>query len=206
MAKAVARAEAARVRELRAASQAEAQARRQAEREEAARLKAARAAEAAAAKAPKAAERTRKCAERQEHQRMRAARAAGSAHWRQDRGGSVYIDCSAANFQFDLGAEDLCPSSSSPIPQLLSQYSTLPNPNLQYFFTRGSPFTPMPSNAQFLLHLFGTHVQSTLPSHPSQNLHYQFSSLFQASPIVSHPQPHWLSPRPTQPEGKSEGE
>lgn len=131
-----------------AAVQAEEQTRKIAEQVEAQRLKAERVAQASAAKAAKAAEKVRKTYERHEAQRMRIMRIAESAHGRQGHKGSVDIEaCEEQGPRLDF---------SSLVQQQVPQY----------FFGSHFPFTPVVSNNQVPVHHFGTHLQSTLPSHP----------------------------------------
>jgi hypothetical protein len=79
VARAAAREDAARMKELRAVEQAELRARRQAQRDKTQHLRAERAALGAPTKAAKTAEKARKAAEQQELQRLRAVRAAEMA-------------------------------------------------------------------------------------------------------------------------------
>jgi hypothetical protein len=174
-AKVAAREEAAYLQELRAAEQAELQARCQAVREEAQRMKVQRLADVASTKAAKAAERARKASECEAQQRLRAARAAEMAQGSQGGGRSV----------------DGSPTDPQVLPTHISS-STIEDfhhfpaaENIPYFF---SPFTffPMSSSAHLSFQQLNSLMQSLQPSHPM----LQFTSPFQVfqSPVNQTPQ------------------
>jgi hypothetical protein len=155
-AKAAARDEVARLKELRAVEQAELQARRQAVREEAQRVKAQRLADAAAAKAAKAVERARKASERQDQQGLRTARAAEMAQGKQGTGRSVGSS----------PTEPQVPPTHISSSNVEDFHNFPTTGNIPYFFSPSPTFSPMSFSAHLSFQQLNSPMQSMQSSHP----------------------------------------
>jgi hypothetical protein len=173
LARATAREEAARMKELRAAEQVELCARKQALRDETQRVRAERLA-LAAAKAAKKARKTAKC---QEQQRLRAARAAEMA-----QGGQAGLR------SVDAIAQELEVPHTNTSSSLTDHFPPFPTPqNLLYFFSSSPTFPPMPSPSHLSFQQLNTPKQSMQPSHPI----LQYSSPFQVFQTSLQPNSQW---------------
>jgi hypothetical protein len=158
LAREAARAEASRLKELRAAGL---QARKHALRVEAQHVRAQRIADAAIAKV---AEKARKAAELQEQQHLWIARVAEMAQGSQ--GGRTRVDTIATEPQV------LPTQIPSSIPEHAPQFP--PSQNHSYFFSPPTGFLPMSSSAHLFFPHLNTPMLSTQPLHPM----LQYSSPF----------------------------
>jgi hypothetical protein len=184
LARATAREDAARSKELQAVEQAEVRARRQAQCDEIQRLHAEWLALAAATKAAKATKKARKATTRQEQLRLWAVRAAEMAQGCQ--GGLRSVEAVAMELEVPH------PNTSSSIPEHFTPFCT--PQNLLFFFSSSPTFPPMPSLGPLSFQQLNTPMQSTQPSHPI----LQYSSHFQVFHNSLHHNSQWGREMPHQ--------